>query len=613
MPIAPLGLLTLLGGLTAAHAQDAASRAGASVPQPKLDAQLYRLPIDAEATLWTNDAGMAPTGHAQGRFALNYMKDPLVYRYGDGTEVRVLGDVLTANLLGGYTWEFLRFGLDVPLYLAVAGDVSPTTGGLGDIALDVKGSILDREGADWPIGLAVLGRLKTPTTTVDAPVGGDGVGWEVEAIVDHRSERTLVAANLGTRGNPKANVGSVEWNDQFYFRLGAALFVVEDAGISADLNGTLSYGMPLSEAAGRPMEGLLGGFGRLSEDVVLRGGVGTGFNAGIGAPDVRVVAAIGYEPREVRDKDGDGLLDKVDGCPLQAEDVDGFQDDDGCPDPTTQVHVTVRNHLGDLIHEARTTLQTEAGSREGGADFTLPIHPGEYLVKVDAQRYSSYGKLVALPGAERHELEVRLDPIFGEVRVVVVDPEGRSLTGEAQVDGDDPVRVSGGVARARADAGRRAVTVRVEGFQTNTVPVAVLAGQLHEVRVVMEPARAKVTKEKIEILEKVFFDTGKATIQPASFGLLDEVAAILVDNPDIRKLQIEGHTDSRGPASTNRRLSQARADSVARYLEGKGVAADRLSAVGVGEDRPLDPANNVAAWDQNRRVEFVILERDAPR
>jgi outer membrane protein OmpA-like peptidoglycan-associated protein len=607
--LAPLiGLLIAAGDLpgSLAHAQDATA-----VPTPELDSQLYRMPIDAEATLWTNDAGTAPTNHFMGRFALNYMKDPLVYRYADGTEVAVVSDVLTGNLMGAYTWEFLRFGLDVPVYMAVAGDAFTTTGGLGDMALDVKGSILDREGADWPVGLAVLGRLSLPTTTVDAPVGAGGVGWELQAILDHRTDKTLLAANLGTRGGPDVALGSVEWGDQFLWRLGAAWFVVEDAGLSADLAGSQTYGSPISEAAGKPVEGILGGFGRVSESVVLRGGVGTGLNQGIGAPDVRLIAAVGYEPREVRDKDGDGLRDKVDACPTEPEDKDGFKDDDGCPDPTTQVHIMVRDHNGDLVYGATTQLQTEAGTREGGADFTLPIHPGEYLVRVDAPRFAGFGELVAIPGVERHEVVVELEPLFGEVRVVVVDAEGRPLTGQAQVDGDDPVRVSGGVARAKADAGRRAVTVRVDGFKTRTVPVTVIAGELHEIKVQLEPAKAKVTKEKIEILEKVFFDTGRATIKEASFALLDDVAAILVEYPDIRRIQIEGHTDSRGRASTNKRLSQARADSVMKYLEGKGVEPGRMVAVGFGEDRPIDPANNAAAWEQNRRVEFVILERDA--
>ncbi|HSN93334.1 MAG TPA: OmpA family protein [Anaeromyxobacteraceae bacterium] len=122
------------------------------------------------------------------------------------------------------------------------------------------------------------------------------------------------------------------------------------------------------------------------------------------------------------------------------------------------------------------------------------------------------------------------------------------------------------------------------------------------------PARAKISAEtgKIDIKEKVFFDTGKSTIQPRSFGLLDDVAALLVANPKVGPVTVEGHTDDRGPAELNRTLSQARAEAVKAYLVGKGVDASRLEAKGFGPDRPAQPNTTKAGREANRRVEFVI-------
>ena len=120
--------------------------------------------------------------------------------------------------------------------------------------------------------------------------------------------------------------------------------------------------------------------------------------------------------------------------------------------------------------------------------------------------------------------------------------------------------------------------------------------------------RSAITRERVTIADKIFFDVNKATIKAESFSLLDEVAQVLLDYPEIAGLRVEGHTDQRGPADTNRRLSQARAESVRAYLVDKGVEAGRLTAEGFGEDRPLDPADNRAAWDQNRRVEFMVTE-----
>ena len=74
----------------------------------------------------------------------------------------------------------------------------------------------------------------------------------------------------------------------------------------------------------------------------------------------------------------------------------------------------------------------------------------------------------------------------------------------------------------------------------------------------LQPTKVKVTREKIDIKDKVFFETGKTTIKSESFGLLDEVAQILIDHPELLKIRIEGHTDSRGSESTNQRLSEGR-------------------------------------------------------
>jgi len=123
------------------------------------------------------------------------------------------------------------------------------------------------------------------------------------------------------------------------------------------------------------------------------------------------------------------------------------------------------------------------------------------------------------------------------------------------------------------------------------------------------PEKVRLTAERIEILEMVFFDTNKATIKPVSFGILDQVAQVLQDNPFIKKLQVAGHTDDVGPDDKNMKLSQARAEAVRAYLISKGVAPERLEAVGYGETKPLVPEKTKEARAKNRRVEFLILEK----
>jgi outer membrane protein OmpA-like peptidoglycan-associated protein len=120
------------------------------------------------------------------------------------------------------------------------------------------------------------------------------------------------------------------------------------------------------------------------------------------------------------------------------------------------------------------------------------------------------------------------------------------------------------------------------------------------------PPRVVVTPEKLEIKEKVFFDTGKVSIQPASYGLLDEVAATLKDNGDVQRVVIEGHTDDKGNPAVNEKLSKGRAEAVKSYLVDKGVEAERLDAKGFGSAKPIASNKSAKGREENRRVEFVI-------
>lgn len=118
--------------------------------------------------------------------------------------------------------------------------------------------------------------------------------------------------------------------------------------------------------------------------------------------------------------------------------------------------------------------------------------------------------------------------------------------------------------------------------------------------------RVEVTKAKLEIKDKIFFDTGKATIQPTSYPLLDEVAQALKSHAEVAHVDIEGHTDSQGAATVNRKLSQGRAEAVRAYLVDKGIAAERLDAKGLGASRPIADNKTAKGREANRRVEFVI-------
>lgn len=126
-----------------------------------------------------------------------------------------------------------------------------------------------------------------------------------------------------------------------------------------------------------------------------------------------------------------------------------------------------------------------------------------------------------------------------------------------------------------------------------------------------EKQQVAITGSTLQILDRVHFATGKAKIEKRSFGLLDQVAAVLNGHPEMAKVEVQGHTDNRGTVNTNMVLSQARADSVTRYLIDKGVAAERLRARGYGPDRPIGDNATAAGRETNRRVEFKVLAPDS--
>ena len=117
-----------------------------------------------------------------------------------------------------------------------------------------------------------------------------------------------------------------------------------------------------------------------------------------------------------------------------------------------------------------------------------------------------------------------------------------------------------------------------------------------------------VTQEKIELKQKIFFDTNKATIQPRSFSLLDEIGSVLKSRPTMT-VRIEGHTDSRGTRKHNMSLSAARAESVRQHLVGLGIEPARMDAKGYGPDQPIETNKTEAGREKNRRVEFFITQQ----
>jgi outer membrane protein OmpA-like peptidoglycan-associated protein len=105
----------------------------------------------------------------------------------------------------------------------------------------------------------------------------------------------------------------------------------------------------------------------------------------------------------------------------------------------------------------------------------------------------------------------------------------------------------------------------------------------------------------------ILFNSGKSTIKSQSKTVLDNIIGILNEYPDAR-FSIEGHTDSSGSDAFNQKLSESRASAVMTYLISNGVASNRLTAKGYGESKPIDNNATKAGRDRNRRVEINLVK-----
>ncbi|HEU4539451.1 MAG TPA: OmpA family protein [Polyangiaceae bacterium] len=122
--------------------------------------------------------------------------------------------------------------------------------------------------------------------------------------------------------------------------------------------------------------------------------------------------------------------------------------------------------------------------------------------------------------------------------------------------------------------------------------------------------RVQVTKTEVKINEKILFAFDKATIDAKSNGLLDNIAEVVLKNPQIEFLEVAGHADHIGTDAYNVGLTRQRAQAVQAALVKRGLDPRGLRAVGYGHYCPRDPGDSDEARERNRRVEFKIVRVD---
>ena len=298
------------------------------------------------------------------------------------------------------------------------------------------------------------------------------------------------------------------------------------------------------------------------------------------------------------DRDGDGIKDAVDRCPDQPEDIDTFEDTDGCPD---------LDNDQDGVADASDKCAAQAEDKDGFAD-------GDGCPELDNDKDGIVDTSDKCP----NEAE---------------DQDGFE-------DGDgcpEPDNDKDGIADAADRCPLQAGPVAESGCPPADRDGDGIADEVDACPDKKETFNGKedgdgcpdgtetvvVTASAIEIRERVFFGLGNDAIEAKSFVLLNTVATVLQRNAQLTSVLVEGHTDDLGDPDANVALAQRRAAAVVTYLVGKAVSADRLRARGFGALQPLcgelaslqrDAKKNQArierCREQNRRVQFKVLERD---
>jgi outer membrane protein OmpA-like peptidoglycan-associated protein len=190
-------------------------------------------------------------------------------------------------------------------------------------------------------------------------------------------------------------------------------------------------------------------------------------------------------------------------------------------------------------------------------------------------------------------------------RITVTDPLNRSL--------DLSADSSGGFSVGNVKPGTVKLSVEAAGYFTSAIEVQVESRKEVQARIVLNKRPAVpnvvVAGREVKLKKEVHFQHDSTEVLPDSLGLLEELADLFKNKPEIRLAEVQGHTDNTGSAVYNQRLSQGRAQAVVDTLVRLGVSPDRLVAKGYGADKPLVPNSTDANRAKNRRVQVMIQQK----
>lgn len=608
-------------------------------------------------TLNINHSRTLPHLSFSGGLMLHFVDDPiqLVPVGGDVDDTggaRLIDDQLKAELLASIgLFGMVELGVAVPVALYQSGDAAPSLNltegisgfALSDIRVTPKVQIIDPE-ASWSkgFGLGLSLPLYIPSGDTGSFQSDGTFRVEPRLALDWRHKSGfLIGANLGfqlLRSEEEAanfvNGNVFRWGLGFQAPVG-----VENLKVIGSLFGNITTadaktlpGVDDADAQqGNPMEGLLGLQMLLPSSLVAQVGGGAGLTSSVGSPDFRVFASLSYTPMD-DDLDDDGIKNSEDKCPTKPEDKDGFEDADGCPDPDNDQDTVLDG--ADKCPDKKEDLDGYA-DKDGCPD---PDNDNDGILDKDdkcplkKEDKDGFEDKDGCPDPDNDKDGI-LDgkdkcPLKAEDKDGFQDEDGcpdPDNDGDTILDKDDKCPNVVGVPEEQGcpikDTDKDGIPDKKDKCPKKP---ETYNGIKDDDGCPDGKVTVKVTDTEVKIFQKVFFDTGKASIKKKSFKLLNTVAGVLNKYPQITSIRVEGHTDDVGKDADNLKLSKARAKSVREYLISKGVKSSRLSSEGYGEDKPLckdipaltktkklkrkNRRKIKACRSDNRRVEFKVVQ-----
>jgi outer membrane protein OmpA-like peptidoglycan-associated protein len=225
---------------------------------------------------------------------------------------------------------------------------------------------------------------------------------------------------------------------------------------------------------------------------------------------------------------------------------------------------------------------------------------------------------VAADGAVSVRCELEALPQLGNVIGQVVDADTQAVLGGAHVkirdtrsrELDLSADTTGAFRFQNVPPGRVTLIVDAPGYFTATQEFGIKPLEDTQARMTLnkrpQQPNVIVTSRELKLRKQVHFQHDSAEILPDSSAILEELADVLNTHPEIKSIEVQGHTDNEGNAAYNLKLSESRAQAVVDSLVRLGVDPLRLQAKGYGDTKPLMPNNNEANRAKNRRVQLMV-------